>query len=150
MTIAFVFLEQTTLTPDVLFTVFSSHPPFLQNCPIIFLVILVVKPLKEIFEQLPQILVVRSLVEAQALAVVQVEEELNGEAPAQQWIAQLFCISDIYLLMLCQLKNTKDMAGQSATCTAPPQRLTSSSLQSRPASPCSSLPSFPAMEVSPC
>ena len=65
------------------FTIFSSHPLFLQNCPIIFLVIAVVKPLEEIFEQLPQILVVRSLVEAQALAVVQVEDELNGETLAQ-------------------------------------------------------------------
>ena len=83
MTIAFAFLEQATLTPDVLFTVSPSHPPFLQNRPIIFLVILVVKPLKEILEQLPQILVVRPLIEAQALAVVQVEDELNGETPAQ-------------------------------------------------------------------
>ena len=44
---------------------------------------LVTKPLEEILEQVPQILVIRSLVEAQALAIVQVEDELHGKAFAQ-------------------------------------------------------------------
>ena len=76
-------LLHITLSPDMLFTIFSSDPLFLQNYPIEFVVILVVKPLKELFEQLPQILVVWSIIETQAATVVQVEDELNGETLAQ-------------------------------------------------------------------
>ena len=66
----------------MLFAISSSDPLFLQNYPIEFVVILVVKPLEEILEQLPQILVVWSLVEPQAATVVQVEDELSGESLA--------------------------------------------------------------------
>ena len=46
-------LKHITLSPDLLFTISSSNPLLLQNYPIEFVVVLVVKPLKETFKQLP-------------------------------------------------------------------------------------------------